>query len=76
MRVTTAGQVPVVTSFPSWVTVGFGSQSSDAVGSGHEGSVGQSTVAFAAQVIEGASMSRTVTERLQVDVLPQSSVAT
>jgi len=51
------------------------SQASLAVTAGHEGVAGQSIVALAAQVMVGAVLSSTDTERLQVAVLPQSSVA-
>ena len=51
------------------------SQASLAVTAGHVGAVGQSIVALGAQVIVGAVMSLTDTLLLQVDVLPQSSVA-
>ena len=50
-------------------------QASEAVGTGQDGTAGQSMVALPAQVIAGAVISLTDTERLQVDVLPQSSVA-
>ena len=51
------------------------SQASLAVTAGHCGVAGQSIVAPGAQVMVGAVMSLTDTERLQVEVLPQSSVA-
>jgi len=51
------------------------SQASLAVAAPHEGVAGQSMVWLAGQVIEGAVISRTVIVALQVDVLPQSSVA-
>ena len=51
------------------------SQASFAVTAGHSGVAGQSIVAPGAQVIVGAVMSLTDTLLLQVDVLPQSSVA-
>ena len=51
------------------------SQASFAVTTGQFGVAGQSIVALGAQVMVGAVMSLTDTERLQVAVLPQSSVA-
>ena len=51
------------------------SQASAAVTAGQVGTAGQSMVALAAQVMAGAVISLTDTERLHVDVLPQSSVA-
>ena len=70
----TTGQVPIVVS-PTRVISTVWSQASFAVTAGHEGTAGHSIVALAAQVMAGAVMSLTDTERLQVDVLPQSSVA-
>ena len=68
--------MPEVCSAPTWATATDASQASDAVGRGHEGVAGQSIVVLAAQVIVGGVMSRTVTVRKQVEVFPQSSVAT
>ena len=70
----TVGQVPVVVS-PKSATSTVWSQASLAVTVGQVGVVGQSIVTFSAQVIAGAVMSLTDTLLLQVDVLPQSSVA-
>ena len=55
--------------------VTLASQASLAVALPQLTTAGQSMVVLAGQVIEGAVMSRTVTVALQVDVLPQSSVA-
>ena len=57
--------------------VTLASQASDAVALPHgRGFVaGQSMVVLAGQVMAGAVISRTVMVALQVDVLPQSSVA-
>ena len=74
IRVFTVGQLPlgvVLTTTTSTVW----SQASEAVALPHTGVAGQSIVVLAGQVIEGAVMSRTVIVALQVDVLPQSSVA-
>ena len=60
---------------PRKVTVTDASHASLAVTAGQIGTAGQSIVILAAQVMAGAVMSLTDTERLQVDVLPQSSVA-
>jgi hypothetical protein len=57
------------------VTATSRSQASLAVTAGQEGVAGQSIVTLAAQVIVGAVMSLTDTLLLQVEVLPQSSVA-
>ena len=70
----TTGQVPRVVS-PRKVTSTEASHASLAVTAGHEGTAGQSIVVLAAQVMVGAVISLTVTVALQVDVLPQSSVA-
>ena len=51
------------------------SQASLAVTAGQAGSAGHSIVTSAAQAIVGGVMSLIDTERLQVEVLPQSSVA-
>jgi len=51
------------------------SQASEAVAVPQLGVAGQSIVVLAGHVIEGAVMSLTVIVALQVDVLPQSSVA-
>ena len=74
IRVCTVGQLPlgvVLTTTTSTVW----SQASEAVALPHTGVAGQSMVVLAGQVIDGAVMSRTVIVALQVDVLPQSSVA-
>ena len=55
--------------------VTLASQASLAVALPQLTTAGQSMVVLAGHVIEGAVMSRTVTVALQVDVLPQSSVA-
>jgi hypothetical protein len=70
----TTGQVPRVVS-PSRVTLTSVSHASLAVTTGQMATAGQSIVTLAAQVMVGAVMSLIDTERLQVDVLPQSSVA-
>jgi hypothetical protein len=74
IRVLTTGQLPlgvVLTTTTSTVW----SQASLAVALPQAITAGQSIVVLAGHVIEGAVMSRTVTVALQVDVLPQSSVA-
>ena len=73
-RVYTTGQVPTVVS-PIRVTVTDASHASLAVTIGQAGTAGQSIVMLFAQVMVGAVISRTVMVALQVDVLPQSSVA-
>ena len=60
---------------PTRVTSTEASHASLAVTEGQIGTAGQSIVVLAAQVMVGAVMSLTDTERLQVEVLPQSSVA-
>ena len=55
--------------------VTLASQASDAVALPQVTTAGQSMVVLAGQVMAGAVLSVTVTERLQVEVLPQSSVA-
>ena len=70
----TTGQVPTVVS-PTKVTSTEASHASLAVTAGHVGTAGQSIVILEAQVMAGAVMSLTDTLLLQVDVLPQSSVA-
>ena len=70
----TTGQVPRVVS-PSRVTLTSVSHASLAVTTGQMATAGQSIVTLAAQVMVGAVMSLIDTERLQVDVFPQSSVA-
>ena len=60
---------------PSRVTSTEASHASLAVTAGQIGTAGQSIVVLAAQVMVGAVMSLTDTLLLQVDVLPQSSVA-
>ena len=55
--------------------VTLASQASLAVALPQLTTAGQSMVVLAGHVIEGAVMSLTVTVALQVDVLPQSSVA-
>ena len=55
--------------------VTLASQASLAVALPQVTTAGQSMVVLAGQVMVGAVMSLTDTERLQVDVLPQSSVA-
>ena len=55
--------------------VTLASQASDAVALPKLTTAGQSMVVLAGHVIEGAVISLTVTVALQVDVLPQSSVA-
>jgi hypothetical protein len=57
------------------VTSTLASQASLAVALPQITTAGQSIVWFAGQVIEGAVISLTVIVALQVDVLPQSSVA-
>ena len=57
------------------VTSTVWSQASLAVAEPQFGVAGQSIVVLAGQVMAGAVISRTVIERLHVDVLPQSSVA-
>src|SRR5678810_1050453 len=72
--VLTTGQVPlgvVLTTTTSTVA----SQASVAVALPHTGVAGQAMVVFAGQVMAGAVLSFTVIVALQVDVLPQSSVA-
>jgi uncharacterized protein YeaC (DUF1315 family) len=74
IRVFTTGQEPlgvVLTTTTSTVA----SQASDAVALPHTTAAGQSIVVLAGQVIDGAVLSFTVIVALQVDVLPQSSVA-
>jgi hypothetical protein len=73
-RVCTVGQVPAGVVLTT-VIVTVASQASVAVAVPQEGVAGQSIVVLAGQVIEGAVISRTVMVALQVDVLPQSSVA-
>jgi hypothetical protein len=51
------------------------SHASLAVTAGHEGTAGQVIVVLPAQVIIGGAMSLTVIVALQIDVLPQSSIA-
>jgi hypothetical protein len=75
VRVNTVGQVPVEVVSPRRVTSTDASQASLAVTAGQDGTAGQAIVVLAAQVMAGAVLSFTVTERLQVEVLPQSSVA-
>ena len=70
----TTGQVPTVVS-PTNVTSTDWSQASLAVTAGQVGTAGQSIVILPAQVMAGAVMSLTDTLLLQVEVLPQSSVA-
>ena len=53
------------------VTVGFGSQASLVVGAGKLGVAGHSIVAFGAQAIDGAVVSRTVIVWLHEAALPQ-----
>jgi hypothetical protein len=60
---------------PRRVTLTSVSHASLAVTVGQMATAGQSIVTLAAQVIVGAVMSLIDTERLHVDVLPQSSVA-
>ena len=55
--------------------VTLASQASDAVALPQVTTAGQSMVVLAGQVMAGAVISLTVTVALQVDVLPQSSVA-
>ena len=55
--------------------VTLASQASDAVALPQVTTAGQSMVVLAGQVMAGAVLSVTVTERLQVEVLPQSSDA-
>ena len=55
--------------------VTLASQASLAVALPQLTTAGQSMVVLAGHVIEGAVISLTLTERLQVEVLPQSSVA-
>ena len=57
------------------VTSTLASQASLAVALPQITTAGQSMVVLAGQVMEGAVISRTVMVALQVDVLPQSSVA-
>ena len=71
----TVGQVPVEVVSPRSVTSTDASQASLAVTTGQIGTAGQATVVLPAHVIVGAVLSLTVTVALQVDVLPQSSVA-
>ena len=71
----TTGQTPVDVVSPSNVTSTEASHASLAVTTGQIGTAGQSIVVLAAQVMVGAVISLTVTVALQVDVLPQSSVA-
>ena len=74
IRVFTVGQLPlgvVLTTTTSTVW----SQASLAVALPHTGVAGQSMVWLAGHVMDGAVISRTVIVALQVDVLPQSSVA-
>ena len=70
----TVGQVPEMVSDPSCATVGV-PHASEAVGTGQDGTAGQSMVALPAQMIAGAVISLTVIVALQVAMLPQSSVA-
>src|SRR5678810_571641 len=74
IRVFTTGQVPLALVLTT-VTVTLVSQASDAIALPHTTAAGQSMVVLAGQVMEGEVISRTVTVALQVDVLPQSSVA-
>src|SRR5678809_569426 len=74
IRVFTTGQVPLALVLTT-VTVTLVSQASDAVAFAHTTAAGQSIVVLEGQVMAGAVISRTVTVALQVDVLPQSSVA-
>ena len=74
VRVKTVGQVPADT-VPTTVTAGLASQASVAVAVPHTGVAGQSIVVATGQVITGAVISRTVMVLLQVEVLPQASVA-
>ena len=55
--------------------VTLASQASDAVALPQVTTAGQLMVVLAGQVMDGAVISRTVMVALQVDVLPQSSVA-
>ena len=75
VRVKTVGQVPVEVVSPRSATSTEASQASLAVTTGHTGVAGQAIVVLPAHVMAGAVLSVTVTERLQVEVLPQSSVA-
>ena len=74
VRVYTIGELPEEVSF-STTTSTFASQASLAKTEGQVGVAGKLIVVFAGQVMAGAVISRTVTVALQVDVLPQSSVA-
>ena len=74
VRVLTTGQVPIAVVLTT-VTSTVWSQASDAVALPHTTAAGHSMVVLAGQVMDGAVISLTVTVALQVDVLPQSSVA-
>jgi len=74
IRVCTVGHVPLGVVLTT-ITSTLWSQASDAVAVPQLGVAGQSMVVLAGQVMEGAVISRTVIVALQVDVLPQSSVA-
>jgi hypothetical protein len=74
IRVFTTGQEPlgvVLTTTTSTVA----SQASEAVALPHTTTAGHAMVVLAGQVIDGAVLSFTVMVALQVEVLPQSSVA-
>ena len=70
----TTGQVPTAVS-PSTITSTEASHASLAVTAGQVGTAGQSIVMLPAQVMDGGVISCTLMVALQVDVLPQSSVA-
>ena len=74
VRVLTVGQLPVDVVLTT-VTSTLWSQASLAVALPKVTTAGQSMVVLAGHVIDGAVISRTVMVALQVDVLPQSSVA-
>ena len=74
IRVCTVGQVPLGVVLTITIST-LWSQASLAVAFPKLGVAGQSIVELAGHVMEGAVISRTVMVALQVDVLPQSSVA-
>jgi hypothetical protein len=74
VRVCTVGQDPLGVVLTT-ITSTMASQASLAVALPQTTAAGQSMVVLAGQVMDGAVMSLTVIVALQVDVLPQSSVA-
>ena len=74
IRVFTTGHVPLALVLTT-VTSTVWSHASEAVALPQTTAAGQSIVVLAGQVMDGAVLSLTVIVALQVDVLPQSSVA-